>query len=135
MVEKNTVTSKENEVAEKMNNYFIDAVDSLGVVPYLDENDNNIYSRNKIDMIVSKYVIHPSILKIKEYINVKETFTFSKTTYNELQNKLLKLDPNKASVDNDIPTKILIASHMISKSYRESDISGIIKTSGCNAHT
>ena len=117
LVEKDTVTSKENEVAEKMNNYFIDAVDSLGVVPYLDENDNNIYSRNKIDMIVSKYVNHPSILKIKEYINVKETFTFSKTTYNELQNKLLKLDPNKASVDNDIPTKILIASHMISKKY------------------
>ena len=72
------MTSKENEVAEKTNNYFIDAVDSLGEVPYLDENDYNIYSSNKIDMIVSKCLNHPSILKIKEYINVKETFTFSK---------------------------------------------------------
>ena len=49
LVEKDTVISKENEVAEKMNNYFIDAVDNLGVVPYLDENDNNINYRNKID--------------------------------------------------------------------------------------
>ena len=93
------------------------AVDSLGVVPYLDENDNNINSRNKIDMICSKYVNHPSILKIKEYINVKETLTCTKTTSNELQNKLLKLDPNKASVKNDIPTTLLIASRTVSKKY------------------
>ena len=53
---------------------------------------------------------HPSILKIKEHVCVDSKFTFSDNTPNNFKDDICKLDPKKASTENDIPTKILIGS-------------------------
>ena len=53
---------------------------------------------------------HPSILKIKEHVCVDSKFTFSDNTPKHFKDDICKLDPKKASTENDIPTKILIGS-------------------------
>ena len=79
------------------------------------ELDNSVTVHQKVDIheIVKNYETHPSILKIKENVNVESKFIFTDTTPNNLKDEICKLDPKKASTENDIPTKMLIASRDI----------------------
>ena len=61
--------------------------------------------------------MHPSILKIKEYINLEDKFSFTLTTQEELQKEIKQLDTKKATVENDIPTKMLIETSDIVSNY------------------
>ena len=63
--------------------------------PNLERDSNTDYINN----ILKIYEIHPSILKIKEYVKVKNKFTLK---------EINRLDTKKAGMENDIPTKILI---------------------------
>ena len=113
IVDKNIITSKNDEVAEKLNNFFIKAVDNLGIEPFVPTGKNNIQTES-IEEIIKRYERHPSILKIKENVNDQnEKFIFMDTTPHVMKNEINKLDPKKASVENDIPTKILIGSQDI----------------------
>ena len=113
LIEKDVITSKKTEVADKMNNYFVDSIKNLDIEPFL---ENNSLSCN-IDEIISAYNEHPSIMKIKENVIITEKCSFKKSTVREMHEKILTLDPTKASVENDIPTKILIESNDISDVY------------------
>ena len=53
------------EVAEKLNNFFIEAVETLRE-PYLSETESDIPNEN-IQEIIDQYKNHPSIVRIKEY--------------------------------------------------------------------
>ena len=91
-------------------------------VPNMD-GDNKTY---KVDIheIVKNYETHPSILKIKENVNVETKFIFTDTTPNNLKDEICKLDPNKASTENDTPTKILsrgIVGEHLAKIYNISE--------------
>ena len=66
---------------------------------------------------MKKYNQHPSILKIKQHVNIDDKFSFSESTDHQLQVQIKSLDPNKATVDNDIPSKILIVTNEISSVY------------------
>ena len=48
---------------------------------------------------------HPSILKIKENVKVENKFKFTDTTPKDIKDEINKLNPRKASVENDIPKK------------------------------
>ena len=48
-------------------------------------------------------------------MNVEGKFIFSNTTANNFKDEICKLDPKKASTENDIPAKILIDSSEIVK--------------------
>ena len=131
-----TIASNETEVAEKLNNYFIDVIENLEIETFIDTNEpiektnkdetgreNEVV--NNIETLTSKYGQHPSILKIKEHVKITQQFSFSKLTSDELASYIISLDPKKASVENDIPTKILIdtkeiTSEFLSKIYQES---------------
>ena len=65
IVENNIVITDNGEVAEKLNNFFIEAVDNLKIEPFINPIYGNICSGD-IDEIIRKYESHPSILKIKE---------------------------------------------------------------------
>ena len=67
IVEKDTIISNNTEVAERLNNFFIEAVESLASEPFVPHNDNRIYTES-IHEIVKKYETHPSILKINEHV-------------------------------------------------------------------
>ena len=76
--------SDKKDVAEKYNNYFSEAIEDLDIEHFneniCNENSESNKEKNQIDIIISKYEYHPSILKIKKNINVTNIFTFIKPT-------------------------------------------------------
>ena len=46
IVEKETIISNNTEVAEKLNNFFIEAVENLEIEPFVPHNDNRIYTES-----------------------------------------------------------------------------------------
>ena len=62
IVEKDTITSEDSEIAERLNNFFIE--ESLEIECFAPDLDDNIHTTN-IDEIINKYARHPSILIIK----------------------------------------------------------------------
>ena len=114
IIESDKIFSEKKEVADKFNNFFIEAVENLEIEHF--DNVGNITSTNEInsnyvideiDNIITKYSAHPSILKIKENVNPENRFQFKDMTSQEMEAEIRKLDPKKASVENDIPTKAL----------------------------
>ena len=112
IVENDTITSKNEEVATKLNDFFIHAVDNLEIEKFIPQ-DNNVSQDDSIEEIIEKYDHHPSILMIKKIVKGGNNFTFSDTTPNIIIDEIGKLDPTKASVENDIPTKMLIETKYI----------------------
>ena len=80
---KHKITSEDSEVAEKLNNYFIEAVESLEIESFALELDNSIYITNIDD--IKKYARHPSIMKIKENVHVEERFLFNNISPNDFK--------------------------------------------------
>ena len=95
------IITEEQEVAETLNNYFIDAVQNLdikkfyGVEEY--KTDCNLSAEEKIDQIINRYEFHPSILMIKSKVNVSHKFKFEDVGKDEIYDKIKSLDPKKGS--------------------------------------
>ena len=119
IIDDGKVISDKKEVAEILNIYFIEAVENLEIEKFNDENEipksENV--DDGIDKIIKKYETHPSILMIKENVNVQTKFKFNDVTEDEIYNSIKNLDPKKASVENDIPAKILIGANDIVSGY------------------
>ena len=49
----------------------------------------------------------PSVLTIKNKIRSTDAFRFELVTLSDIQNEIKSLNPNKATVHNNIPPKIL----------------------------
>ena len=116
IVEKEIIISDKKQVAEKLNNFFIEAVESLEIEHYASDNHDGFQLEN-IGEIVKMYESHPSILKIKENVNVENKFLFKDMTSQDFEKEISKLNPNKASIENDIPAKTLIGSKDIVSDY------------------
>ena len=115
IVENEKVTTDKKEVAEILNNYFIEAVENLEIERF-NSNDEVVHSENTdeiVNDIIQKYESHPSILKIKENVILDAKFEFGDVTEDDIYSKIRSLDPKKAGIDNDIPAKILIGSNDI----------------------
>ena len=110
IVENGITTSDKKEVAEKLNNFFIEAVDNLEIEPYL--LGNNPITEDIQDILV-KYENHPSVKKIKENKRDENKFTFKDTTPKDFENQIQNLDIKKAIIENDIPTKMLVKTNDI----------------------
>ena len=64
-----------------------------------------------IDNIVSKFKTHPSIVKIKKYLKINNTFSFGPTSKDELVAIIKDLQNNKAA-GGEIPLNILKKSNI-----------------------
>ena len=122
IVENNTVISDKKDVAEKLNNYFVEAVENLEIEHFVSDNDDHCISEQDdvIDTIIKKYKSHPSILKIKENVKVENRFEFKDMTPDQIETDIIKLKTKKASMENDIPTKVLKGSTDIVGPYLSS---------------
>ena len=116
LIENDITTSNNKDVAEKLNNFFIGAVEKLEIKPFIIENINNSSIEN-LEGKISKYKNHPSIIKIKENALIGNEFTFKDMSSLDLEREILKLDPKKANLQDDIPTKILIKTYDIISNY------------------
>ena len=94
MVENENVISDATDVAEKMNNFFIDVIKNLGI-EHFEEQTTGINPQDSIENIVSMYSKRPSILKIKCYVTIEKLFSFRNITRHELENEIKTLDPKK----------------------------------------
>ena len=97
LIEDDVVISNAQEVAEKMNTFFVEAVKNLDIEPYNEEIITGINSHDIIDDIVMNFSQHPSILKIKSYLKITVKFSFRKTKNHEFQNQMQILDSKKSS--------------------------------------
>ena len=107
LVETDEIITKDVEVAEKFNNFFINSVENLDIKSYIpsieDKNEN-------LDDIIKQYENHPSVLKIKEQVGSVDKFKFTEITVENMNKEIGNLDPRKVSVKDDIPAKVLIKS-------------------------
>ena len=106
--EKGKITSNKKEVADKMNNFFVSAVENLGIKPLIQNGVRNV-TGNDIENIIDKYSAHPSILKIKEKVKNDVKFSFRDSTPIDMDRRIQKLNEKKANPREDIPTNIIKA--------------------------
>ncbi len=125
LIENDEVVAEEKEIAEIMNNHFVDAVENLEREPFPLLEDIH-ESSDDIDRIINKYRMHPSVVMIKNKVKVDKKFSFRAATIDEVYSHIRGLDPKTATVKNDISIKHLIGcndivspfiTNMINKMY------------------
>ena len=92
-------------------------MDNLGITPW--KSECAITDMGDILNITHFYKAHPSVIKIKDYYNVKESFSILKITEEEINKRIIKLGTKKATAENDIPAKILVNSVYLVSSHLE----------------
>ena len=146
--ENGKMVSDKKEIAEILNNYFMESVEYLEVERYLptmiiNTSDSNV---NRIDDIIMKFRDHPSIKKINENVSFENRFAFKDITEDDMFKTITKIDTSKASMKNDIPPKIILGmadilcgpltemfndakkSEKYPKPFKTADVTGLPKT-------
>ena len=99
LVEGNNLITDEKSLAETFNDYFVNVVSNLGV---------NMLDDNSSKGDVSSHDDHPSIISIKQHITDKsKCFSFRNVTKEEIASANKRFNRKKATLCNDIPTKII----------------------------
>ena len=124
LIEDDEIISNDVKVAETMNDFFSNAVDKLNIKGYQTDNNSDIGNDNILN-IINKFKYHPSILKIKERVEIKEKFSFTNCSEENIGTEIHNLNIDKPTTFNNIPAKILvensdICSSFISKIYNDS---------------
>ena len=107
LVEDDKIISEDKEVAQTFNDYFDEAVQSLGI------SDNKILlsepeqSDSKVLEAIKMYESHPSIIKIKENVTVDQEFSFSPVSLEDIRTELKALSTKKATPFMGISAKQL----------------------------
>ena len=131
LIKGDQVISNEQEVAESLNSYFINAVQNLEIEKFytVEDSSNNIEtSDDDIDEVIKRYKLHPSVVMIKNKVEITEKFKFQSINNEKMHEIIMSLDPNKGSND-DIPPKILKASSVLTSEYLQEMINRDINSS------
>ena len=115
LIDNNENISESKDIAESLNDFFIKSVDNLDIEPFIQSMLENNSERSVLE-IIKEYESHPSIKRIKAHFHVKEIFKFREISTEDLKTKLA-IDTKKASVPNDIPSKVLVSSNEIVSEY------------------
>ena len=107
LIENDDIISVDKDVAEIMNNYFIEAVENLGINKFVSEEVTNEKDSSHITDVIKKYEKHPSIVKIKQNFVVEEPFHFTRVTIEGIEKLVQELKTKKSTTDKDIPVKNL----------------------------
>ena len=108
LVEENETISDNDEISEKLNNFFADILKNLNIPQYEDLSVNTDNIDDPILRAKEKFKNHQSTQLIKcHYTNNGNTFCFRNITHTEIEKELNKLGSSKSSPNSDIPTKIV----------------------------
>ena len=107
LVENDTILTEDKKVAKELNDFFSTIVMNLGISRPNDFDPLSENIRDKTIQAIVKYRDHPSIVAIRNKCNRTPYFIFPNISAEEITKEIRKLDPSKASHDNDIPTKII----------------------------
>ena len=120
LIEKDKIISNGGEVAEIMNEFFSTAVSKLDITGYHTISTN--MGENKIQNVINIFRDHPSILNIKQRIQVNNKFIFTRCNPKDIMKTINNLNIHKPTTFNNIPVKLIVAtsdicSPLISKYY------------------
>ena len=107
LVENDQIINDDKEVAQKFNDYFDNAVKSLGI------SDNKILleepeqSHGKVLDAINMHKTHPSIIKIKEKVIIDKEFSFTPVSLQDIRTELKALNTKKAAPFMGISAKQL----------------------------
>ena len=134
LIEGEEIISNNVDVAETMNEFFSNVVSKLDIMGYqtetstIDPAESSNIGPDKILHAINKFKDHPSIIKIKEKIEINEKFTFSMSNVDDITLIMKNLNINKPTTFNNIPAKAIvltsdISAPIISKIYNDSILS------------
>ena len=98
LVDKNVIYEEDKKVSEMFNDFFSSVVRNLNIEINCNLLNETEDETDLISRIIKKYESHPSILKIREVYGGTDTLCFEHTTYENLYNEILLLNPIKVSV-------------------------------------
>ena len=107
LIEKDEIISNDGEVAEIMNEFFSNAVSKLDIKGYHTISTN--MGQNKIQNAINKFRDHPSILNIKQRIQVNNKFIFTRCNPEDIMKTINNLNIHKSTTFNNIPVKLIVA--------------------------
>ena len=104
--------SDNQELADTFNNFFEHAVDNLEIQEYQSDHnvDINSISDDPIDYAIEEYKNRPSIVMINENVSFESRFSFTTVNEDDIQREILNINPKKAGMFGNIPTKMLKSS-------------------------
>ena len=107
LLENNIVNSDEKEVAEILNDYFINITQTLGTSQENKGNPVKYQKQSSCEGIIKHFQSHPSILKLKASVPCTHMFSFKRVTVAEMKSQLQHLNIRKSSPQKEIPSKLL----------------------------
>ena len=125
LVEGEEIISNDSDIAGIFNSYFANIVENLDIEGFTSYDFSYDPEQDYISNIVEKFKSHPSILKIKGHITIKERFHFDPIDETIIDKKIDSLDKRKPTTYKNIPTKMLvenkdIISSIITEMYNDS---------------
>ena len=96
-------------MAEHFHNFFEKAVSSLDLYTNSDLLGNVTINQidSSIDIIISKFRYHPSVLKINEMVAIDNTIEFNGINLEDMKLEIMDLKGKKATPIGTIPAKLL----------------------------
>ena len=105
LVENDELISNNAEVAETFNNFFSTTVETLGIKENTLLLNRVVESDIGVDRCIKMYGAHPSIIAIRENVEVISEFVFLPVTAEDMEKILAALDPKKNG--GNVPSKYL----------------------------
>ena len=104
LIESETILADNDKVAETLNYFFSEAPGNLDIVKkqYLLSHTDGL--TDPIDVALTKFEQHPSILEIRSKVSVS-LFSFNTVPVEDVVFEIMSLNSNKASAHNNIPVK------------------------------
>ena len=117
------------EIAETFNDFFMNVVPSLKISPKENSKTNVGNDNEPILSYINKFKNHPSIKVRKSRKKEEQIFTFSYVSYQEVLNKIRKLQTVTTRQQIDIPAKILKENSEVFVRYFHKDTNLCIENS------
>ena len=105
-MENGEIISDNKKTTEIFNDHFTNIVKKLNIpdINFKNQSVNpSIISTDPIDSIIQTYDKHPSILKIRGYIDQTKIFSFHKVNITQMEMEINQLNPKKAPGVDGIP--------------------------------
>ena len=115
IVEGDSIISNDDIIVNLMNRFFSKAVEKLNIRGY--ESKVHDESLDTIENVLSKFKNHPSIVEIKENIQIGVPFSFRLSNEADMNEMRKNLNPSKPTTFNNIPAKVLIKNKDIVSKY------------------
>ena len=107
LVKGKDIISDGNIIAQEFKNEYSNAVKNLNIEFEWQPTSDLSQIEDPIDKVIEKFKDHPSILKIKERVEVLQQFEITKVSEEHILDLIAELDTKKATTFNNIPGKFL----------------------------